>query len=343
MARQLRLEYPGALWHVTSRGNERRDIYFDDHDRRSFLEMLADVVVLHDWILHAWVLMRNHYHLLVETPRAPTLSRGVKRLNERYAHHVNTRHLRAGHLFQGRFKGIIVEKEAHLLELIRYIVLNPVRCGAVRHAGDWAWSNYRSTAGLASAPSWLEIDWALAQFDERNRVAAHEKYRHFVADGRGAAYKPWEDLVGQLYLGGAAFCDRMQALVNTTPRSQDHPRGQRRLVTPSFDAVIASVAEAFGVGSIDGLRRARRSQARKALAHLAWREGDIAIRAVGEWLGVTPGAVSKLIRGSEQLETHDANYRGHLDRLRTHLRDSGNPRKSDMGGEESAQKETFEV
>lgn len=320
MARPLRLEHPGAIWHVTSRGNERKDIYFDDRDRFAFLEILAQVVGLYDWVIHAWVLMRNHYHVLLETPRVPTLSRGVKRLNESYTRHVNARYSRVGHVLQGRFKGVLVEKESHLLELTRYIVLNPVRCGAVIHAGDWKWSNYRATAGLAPAPDWLEVDWTLAQFDERSRGAACKKYRRFVADGRGATYNPWEDLVGQIFLGDAAFCDRIQKLIDAKPRSREHPRSQRRPVMPAFDEVVARVASAFCAGSVDALKRPSRGPARKALAYLAWTEGDVAMTAIGEWLEVTPGAISKMIRSSERLELVDEAYREKLGVVRETLR-----------------------
>ena len=258
--------------------------------------------------------------MLLETPRDPTLSRGVKRLNESYTRHVNSRYSRVGHVFQGRFKSVIVERESHLLELTRYIVLNPVRCGAVSHAGDWEWSNYRATAGLAPAPAWLEVDWTRAQFDERSRAAACEKYRLFVADGRGATYNPWEGLVGQIYLGGAAFCDRIQQLVDASPRSREHPRGQRRPVLPSFDEVVASVAMIFCAGSVEALRRPSHGPARKALAYLAWAEGDVAMTAIGAWLDVTPGAISKLIQTSERLERADDAYRTRLGVLREALR-----------------------
>src|SRR5687768_12366325 len=117
MSRPLRLEFPGAIFHVTSRGNERRDIYRDDDDRRRFLGLLARVIKERRWLLHAWVLMANHYHLLIETPEIG-LSRGIKWLNQEYAKAFNKRHLRVGHLFQGRFKGILVERESHLLELV---------------------------------------------------------------------------------------------------------------------------------------------------------------------------------------------------------------------------------
>jgi putative transposase len=204
VSRQLRLEFPGAIWHVTSRGNERRDIFRDDADRRRFVTLLSKAVAHRRWILHAWVLMSNHYHLLIETPEVG-LSRGMKWLNQEYAQAFNERHQRVGHLFQGRFKSILVEREGHLLELIRYIVLNPVRAQAVAFAGDYDWSNYRATAGLQAPPAWLEVEWTLDQFGARNRPQAQEAYRRFVADARGASYNPWERVVGQIYLGAQLF------------------------------------------------------------------------------------------------------------------------------------------
>mgnify|MGYP001797886231 CR=1 FL=1 len=134
MSRPLRLEFPGASWHVTCRGNEKRDIVRDDDDRRRFVSLLAHAVMEHRWLLHAWVLMSNHYHLLVETPGVG-LSEGVKWLNEMCAMKFNAKYERVGHLFQGRFKGILVERESHLLERLRYIVPNPVRCSHGRLAG----------------------------------------------------------------------------------------------------------------------------------------------------------------------------------------------------------------
>jgi len=316
MSRQLRLEFPGAIWHVTSRGNERREIYRDDDDRNRFLRLLARVVAERRWLLHAWVLMSNHYHLLIETPEVG-LSRGMRWLNQTYAEHFNERHERVGHLFQGRFKGILVEREGHLLELIRYIVLNPVRSGSVKFAGDYRWSNYRATAGLERPPIWLEVDWTLEQFGA-DRVAACEAYRRFVADARGASYNPWEEVVGQIYLGGEAFCDRMQALVKRTERSHEHPAPQRLFVRPSLDAVVAMIVEAFAV-TVEDLQEKSRGDARKALAQLAVDEVGLTIRAVADWMRATDVAVSKLRQRSISLYASDVGYRRKLDLIRAEL------------------------
>ena len=130
MARPLRLEYPGAVWHITARGNERKNIFRSDADRRLLLELLGDAVRRYGWIVHTYVLMSNHYHFLIETPR-PTLSRGMQWLNGKYAQRFNKRHDRVGHLFQGRFKGFLIENSEYLNEVLRYVVLNPVRAGLV--------------------------------------------------------------------------------------------------------------------------------------------------------------------------------------------------------------------
>ncbi len=181
MARSLRVECEGAIWHVTSRGVDRRDIYRDRDDRFYFLEMLSETVVDSHWRLHSYVLMSNHFHLLIETPEC-TLSAGMKQLNERWAERFNWRHGRVGHLFQGRFHSAFVAEEEHLRELLRYLVLNPVRACIVESAADYQWSNYRATAGLAQCPEWLEVDWTLAQFHE-NKEIARELYREFVLEG----------------------------------------------------------------------------------------------------------------------------------------------------------------
>ena len=323
MSRPLRLERPGAIWHVTSRGNERRNIHRSDSDRLFFVQLLGHVVVLHDWILHAWVLMSNHYHLLVETP-LPNLSHGVKRLNEIYAQTFNDRHHRVGHLFQGRFKGIHVERETHLLELVRYLVLNPVRCCAVKYPGDYRWSSYRATAGLAPVPQWLAVDWTRTRFSSGSRSDLCEAYRRFVADGRGASYKPWESLVGQIYLGSEAFCQNLQALVNTKPRSREHPESQRIFVRPSLDAVIDLVAQFFEQ-PIESLRQRSHGAGRKALAQLAWEEAGLSLAAIGNWMNLTERAVSYLVCRGNQLENGDHDYADRIRNIRQHLETPHSP------------------
>ena len=142
MARPLRIEYDGALYHITSRGNERKAIFRDDEDRKNFLDNLLKVDERFNWICHAYCLMNNHYHLIIETPDG-NLSGGMRQLNGIYTQYFNRRHKRAGHIFQGRYKAVLIEKESYLLEVSRYVVLNPVRAKAVETPEDWQWSSYK--------------------------------------------------------------------------------------------------------------------------------------------------------------------------------------------------------
>ncbi|MEX0807051.1 MAG: transposase [Candidatus Binatia bacterium] len=183
MARPLRLEFAGAIYHLTSRGNARQRVFFTDGDRELFLSTLSGVVSRYDWICHAYCLMANHYHLLIETPKA-NLSIGMRQINGMYTQSFNRRPCCAGHLFQGRFKAILVERESHLLELCRYIVLNPVRVKGSGKTQTWKWSSYRATAGLVSVPPFLSTDWILEQFG-KNRSQAQKHYREFVREGMG--------------------------------------------------------------------------------------------------------------------------------------------------------------
>jgi REP element-mobilizing transposase RayT len=181
MARPPRVEFPGAIHHVTGRGNAGRRIYRDDADRRRFLEMLTQVVQRHSWLCHAYCLMDNHYHLLVETIGA-NLGAGMQWLNGTYAQAFNRRGGRSGHLFQGRYHATLVRRDAHLLEAARYIVLNPVRAFLCDGADEWEWSSYRETAGAVEPAPPLTTELVLSQFGGRSDLA-RARYRAFVARG----------------------------------------------------------------------------------------------------------------------------------------------------------------
>jgi len=246
MARPLRLEFPGAIYHVTSRGNARQRVFFTDADRELLLSILFGVVSRYGWICHAYCLMANHYHLLVETPKA-NLSIGMRQLNGMYTQAFNRRHERVGHLFHGRFKAILVERKSHLLELCRYIVLNPVRIKGSAKAQTWKWSSYRATAGLASVPEFLSTDWILQQF-ARNRSQAQRLYREFIREG--LASRPWEELKGQIYLGSEAFIEKHAA---GEKHLKEIPRAQWRAAKPSLQRIFArkgkkAIAEAYEHG-----------------------------------------------------------------------------------------------
>jgi putative transposase len=239
MARPLRVEYEGALYHVTSRGNDRERIFFTDTDREAFLELLADVVNRYSWVCHAYCLMPNHYHLVVETPHA-NLSRGMRHINGVFTQRINRLNKRSGHLLQGRFKSILVEKESHLLELVRYVALNPVRAKMVRSAKDWKWSSYRATAGLADTPCFLTTEWVLSQFD-RDLSRAQKAYRTFVRQGRGIEI--WSELRHGNLLGSQSFDERYQPLLEERRTEMEFSRTERLAGRPSLDELFANVRD----------------------------------------------------------------------------------------------------
>ena len=226
MSRPIRIEFPDALYHVTARGDRREDIFEDDQDRQAFLLTLEQIVTQFNWLCYAWCLMDNHYHLLIQTPDG-NLSKGMRQLNGVTTQTSNRRHRRVGHLFQGRFKAILVDHDAYLLELSRYIVLNPVRAGMVKAPGDWPWSSYRASAGLAPVAPWLTVDGVLSQFAKR-RSLAQQRYAQFVSEGIRAD-SPWQNLKGQVFLGDDRFVQQMQAKIESRQRNDVQiPAAQRR-------------------------------------------------------------------------------------------------------------------
>ncbi len=311
MSRPLRLEFPGAVWHVTCRGNERRDVFRDDGDRHRFLAVLCRTVSLFRWRLHAYVLMGNHYHLLLETPE-PTLSRGMRQLNGIYTQGFNRSHRRAGHLFQGRFKAILVEKEAHLLELCRYVVLNPVRAGVVRGAKEWRWSSYRATAGLTEAPEWLETAWTLDQFG-RTRAKAVVAYRRFVAEGAAGGYEPWKEVQGQIYLGSEEFRKESLRRGATGRKGREVPRPQGQSAPRPKGELFEECLEALGC---DGKSLASRTRLlsgeRKAVALILRRRGLVRLAEIGALLGVGEAQASRLAAEGEAVLRKNAELKGRL-------------------------------
>ena len=225
MSRPARIEFEFATYHVTSRGDRREDIYEDDEDRRIFLKIFADVIEQYNWICHGYCLMSNHYHLLIETPDA-NLSKGMRQLNGVYSQANNRRHQRVGHVFQGRFKGILVNAETYLLELTRYVVLNPVAANMVERPEDWRWSSYQAMIGQCSVPSWLAIDGLLVQFNS-DRQTAVKQYIQFVNDGIGQQ-SIWSNLNRQIYLGDDEFIRQAQLNCKMLSSDVNIPKAQRR-------------------------------------------------------------------------------------------------------------------
>lgn len=281
MARPLRIEFAGALYHVTARGNAQADIYDDDTDRQQFLTLLQNTIDRLDWYCHAYCLMDNHYHLLIET-NSPTLSKGMKFLNGTYTQYYNRQHKRVGHVFQGRFKAILVQKDTHLLELARYIALNPVRARMVRSAKDWPWSSYRATAGYEENAACLTTDWVLAGFAKTKKVA-QQRYRDFVQQGKGQP-SPWQQLKNQIYLGDDQFVEDMQSKLNPEQSLKDIPKKQKQAPVKPL-----SYFE-------------ERHKTRDESMAQAYLSGHYSLEQVGEHFGVSYATVSRAVKKAEGRE-----------------------------------------
>lgn len=235
MARPLRIELAGGVYHVTSRGDRREMIYGDDADRRAWVDLFGEVCEQFNWRCHAWCQMGNHYHLVVETAEA-NLSRGMRQLNGVYTQAVNRRHGRVGHVFQGRYKAILVEADAYLVELARYVVLNPVRAGLCKEAAERPWSSHRALLGRVEPPSWLATDWVLGQFGE-TRARAVGRYEDFVRAGVGLP-PIWQALNAQIYLGSEDFAGRMASRFADDEGLSEVPRLQRRPQSLALEAYV---------------------------------------------------------------------------------------------------------
>ena len=275
MARPLRIEFAGALYHVTSRGDRQEAIYLEKADRQDFYDVLGEVCRRFNWWVYAECQMTNHYHLLVETPEA-NLARGMRQLNGVYTQRFNRRHKRVGHVFQGRYKAILVEKDAYLLELARYIVLNPVRARMVKTPKDWAWSSYRASAGLTEGPTWLCTDKLLATLG-RVRHRAVERYRAFVAEGKNQP-SPWETLTHQIYLGSDAFVEALQTRQLPDRDLSEIPIIQRRPSPPGL-----------------GYYKQHYGDRDQAIAS-AYAGGGYTLKEIGEHFGLHYSRISRIVR-----------------------------------------------
>jgi REP element-mobilizing transposase RayT len=277
MARPLRIEFAGGLYHITSRGNRKEAIYLLDEDREQFLSVLGDACAKYQWLCHSYCLMTNHYHLLIETPLS-NLSKGMRYLNSVYTQKFNRAHNRIGHVLQGRYKSILVEKDSYLLELSRYIVLNPVRAGMVQKADKWPWSNYLATSGRVPVPPWLMVEWLLSSFSPIKSIALL-KYEQFVADGRNKK-NPWADLKHQIYLGSDDFISKVVSFVDNTVDLIDVPSTH-----------IPDLAKKLTIEEYE-----RMSGNRDEAIYYAYNSGMYSMKEIAKYFGLHYSRISRIIK-----------------------------------------------
>jgi REP element-mobilizing transposase RayT len=285
MARPLRIEFPGAVYHVTSRGDRREEIFVDDEDRDALLQVLAQAVSRFDAQALAYCLMGNHYHFVLHTRQA-NLSLLMRHINGVYTQAYNRRHRKVGHLFQGRFKAILVDRDAYLLEVCRYVDLNPVRARLVRRPDAWPWSSYRAHVGKCAAPAWLDTSGLHGYLlgrparSEADRRRAGDRYARLVSSASDANL--WESaLRQQIYLGDEDFVERMQA--RAQPRNStdsDIPRDQRRKLR-TLQHWLESC------------------ESREEALYQAHTQSGLSMSAIARELGLSVSRVSRLIARAE--------------------------------------------
>ena len=280
MTRPLRISFPDAVYHITSRGNAGACVFEDDADKQNFLFVLQSVVNRYSWLCHAYCLMGNHYHLLIETPLG-NLSAGMRHLNGVYTQKCNVRHHRHGHIFQGRFHAVLVDKENYLLELCRYLALNPVRAGFVKEASDWKWSSYPACIGLVPMPHFLSSNWILSRFGSNFKIAGN-KYKNFVHDGLKQG-SPWKNTKGQILLGSNEFLKAIKKKFPSDAAIKEVPRTQRHALRPDLHSL-------FG--------RSVGKKEKSVLIYVAHVRYGYTLKEIAEYLKIHYTTVSKQLAGN---------------------------------------------
>jgi len=312
---------PDAVYHVTSRGLERRVTVRNDQDRNKWLALLGEVAERRGWRVFAWALMKNHFHLFLRAPHAD-LSAGMHDLNSGYVTGFNRRHRRCGPLFQGRFKGIVVERDYHYWELSRYIHLNPVRAGLVASPEEYRWSSCRHYFRSRGVPAWLAWEEVLGQHGQTIR-GARRAYRRFLMEGVSSPGRsPLDGVVSSTLLGSSAFIERMKRWLRGRLPEREVPAARALSKDVSLQDVVAAVCRAWGVSAELLTARGRHgNEARCAAAYLSRKLTRASGEEIGACFGGVKGsAVSHIVARATQRRRKDRRFRARLSRIERSLR-----------------------
>lgn len=297
MSRAWRIEYEGAFYHLMSRGNLKADIFYDDADRQMMLDVIGEFSDRFEIDIFAYVLMNNHYHLLVRTNLA-NLKKAMHWLGTTYTQRFNFRHDRSGHLFQGRYKSIIVENDAYLIKLSYYIHRNPFRAQMIKRLADYRWSSYRFYAYGRKAPEWLSTDLILSQ--HKAFEDPYKSYRVKVQQYAKEGEDFWEDFRYNLALGSKRFVDRLRRKYLPDEPRTDLP--QQALLSKSTDmnSYIAKVGILIDFDSkrLHKNMRLKGSEKdkRDLLIYFLWRSGKLTNQEIGNLCSISHSAVSHSVK-----------------------------------------------
>jgi len=296
MARQWRIEYPGAFYHILSRGNERQEIFRSDDDREMFLDLIGDFSDRFQIDMIAYVLMGNHYHLLLKTPNS-NLSKSMQWLGTTYTRKFNNRHSRSGHLFQGRYKSILVENDYYLLRLSCYIHRNPLRAGIVNRLADYPWSSYLSYGYARKTPEWLKTGLILNSMSQGSD--SHRQYRSKVQQYSDEAGTIWEDVQHGLIFGSQGFAADIRSRFISDEKYPELPQYNRmaKALSPNEILKRAGAALDFDLEAAVAQKRisAGEKDKRDLLIYLLWESGCWTNQEIGSCFGLTYSAVSRRV------------------------------------------------
>jgi REP element-mobilizing transposase RayT len=284
MARPLRIEFPGAYYHVTSRGNERKNIFKDKKDREQFLSYVGSAYLRYKAVIHIYCLMNNHYHLLIETPKG-NLSQIMRHINGAYTTYYNIRHRRPGHLFQGRYKAILVDADAYAGELSRYIHLNPVRAGMIEIPEKYKWSSYSYYIKKKKKPEWLMIEFILDYFKGIG-MDPRKRYRDFVIARMSGIYEsPLEETVASTILGSERFIENIQErYLKGKEKSRDLPALGKLASSPDINEIY---------NAIKSVIKNDPSLLRNYVLYLCRNNSGKTLKEIGNYFGISEAAVSQ--------------------------------------------------
>ncbi len=279
MARPLRIQYPGAMYHIISRGIGRMTIFHNEKDWKKFIQFMERVIQQHNWICHAYCLMGTHYHIFLETPDANMIV-GMKYLNQLYSQFYNWKYRRVGPVLQGRYKSWLVEREEKFLDNCRYIVNNPVDAEMVEHPSEWPWSSFRATRGIEKTPGYLETDFLLRHFSS-SRKKAQQMYEDFVLAGIGMD-SPLKEAKNQIFLGSDSFIAEAMQHADCTGMLIDIPKTQKLAARPTLGGIFGN--------SNQTSKKLRNSRIKKA-----FEKHQYTLREIGQHLQLHPDYLSRLM------------------------------------------------
>jgi len=320
MGRAWRIEYEGAFYHILSRGNEQGDIFYDNTDRGRFLDTIGELSERFAVDIFAYVLMDNHYHLLLQTRRA-NLSKAMQWFGTTYTRRFNNRHNRSGHLFQGRFKSIIIENDSYLMQLSCYIHRNPLRAGIVKRLADYRWSSYLSYGYGKSTPDWLSTKLILSQFPPDDE---HKQYREKVQKYSQEENRLWKDFRHGLFLGSKRFVTRLRK--QHMPNKPDKEISAQRQSAASLDPCNISDRAARLLGcNVEELKKISRvsgeqKEKRDTIIYLIWQTGLLTNEKVGAIFDLTYSSVSHSVKAVKSKMAKADKFRDYIEGLNSQFK-----------------------